>query len=130
MCFSIVDCCDGSDEETGKCGNTCVAAAQEYQAAMAGEIQAQERGLRVRNEYVAKAKEELAKMTLHTMDLEQRHAQHEKTEQELEKVKQDVEAAFNAVVERIEQRLQQERDAKYVFCMKVTHRPDMFMRKC
>ena len=47
------DCCDGSDEPQGKCQNTCAEAAREHQQHQQELIQRYEKGLSIKNTWIA-----------------------------------------------------------------------------
>lgn len=49
---SVVDCCDGTDEPTGKCGNTCKQKGEEALSGLTAELAEAEAGLVVRRKYV------------------------------------------------------------------------------
>jgi len=64
------DCCDGSDENSGKCPNTCAEAGAASRAALKARATALKQGLKNREKYVSKAvmgrsewQQELAKVS-------------------------------------------------------------------
>lgn len=55
MCVPYADCCDGSDENSGKCPTTCQEAGKEYRSALKAQATAMKIGLKAKEKYISKA---------------------------------------------------------------------------
>jgi hypothetical protein len=53
--LKFADCCDGSDENSGKCPNTCAEAGAANRAAMKARSTALKLGLKAKEKYISKA---------------------------------------------------------------------------
>ena len=108
------DCCDGSDESSGKCANTCEEDSKKYQAGVSEEIKMQERGLALRASYTARALAERERQMKLVVESETNVATLDTKVDELEKVKIEAENAYSAAHEKAQERLDAEKEAKYV----------------
>lgn len=109
-----VDCCDGSDESSGKCANTCEEASKKYQASVSEEITMQERGLALRASYVKRAATERQRHEVLASETEVKVTALDAKVDELEKVKIAAENAYSAAHEKVQERIDAEKEARYV----------------
>lgn len=55
MASYFADCCDGSDESSGKCPSTCQEAGAEYRAALKAKSTNMKLGMKAKEKYISKA---------------------------------------------------------------------------
>lgn len=110
----VKDCCDGSDELSGKCENTCTAAAKLHMVSVEKEIQTQESGLRVRAQYVADAARDIESKKKELVQQEAKLVQLELKAAELEQIKKTEEDKYNAAREVVEKAVREREQKLYV----------------
>lgn len=72
------DCCDGSDESSGKCSNTCAQAGAAARAALKAAVATEAAGAKVKEGYVKQAQNSKQKWQAEEQEVAQQIAQQQK----------------------------------------------------